>query len=267
VKLFYREIGDGEPLIILHGLYGSSDNWMSIAKELSKYFKVFVLDQRNHGQSPHSAEQNYAVMSDDLLEFYNDLKIERAIIIGHSMGGKVAMQFTINNPEKVSSLIVVDIAPWTHLSENESSHQIIEEHQHIVNALMSIPIKIISSRFEADVILSQWINNSGIRQFLLKNLKRETDGSFSWRFNLPALAANLSLLIGSIDPVNIQSYCQTLFIKGDKSSYIPDNRIGDITKVFPNSRVIPIKNSGHWVHSEKPNEFLAEVLKFLKLEV
>jgi esterase len=267
VKLFYREIGEGEPLIILHGLYGSSDNWMSIAKELSKCFKIFVLDQRNHGQSPHSTEQNYAVMANDLLEFYNDLRIEKAIIIGHSMGGKVAMQFTIDNPEKVVSLVVVDIAPWTHLSESESSHQIIEEHQHIVNALMSIPIKIISSRFEADVILSQWINNSGIRQFLLKNLKREIDGSFSWKFNLPVLAANLYLLIGGINPENTQSNCQTLFIKGDRSNYIPDSRIGEIIKVFPNSRVLSIKNAGHWVHSEKPNEFLAEVLKFLKLEV
>ena len=267
MKLFFRETGGGYPLIILHGLYGSSDNWMSIAKELSKYFKVFVLDQRNHGQSPHHPEHSYSAMSNDLLEFYHDLKIEKAILLGHSMGGKVVMQFTIDYPEKVLNLIVVDIAPWTHLSENKSSTQIVDEHQQIIDGLMSIPVKTITSRVEADKLLAHWVRSETVRQFLLKNLKRENDNSFTWRFNLPSLASNIRLLVGGITPNRMNNQCTTpsLFIKGEKSSYIPNSRIAEITEIFPNSKVVTIRNAGHWIHAEQPIDFLAEVKDFLKL--
>ena len=266
MKLFYREIGKGDPLIILHGLYGSSDNWVSIGKELGAYNRVIIVDQRNHGQSPHSKEHNYKALSNDLLELYADLRLEKATLLGHSMGGKVAMQFAIDHPEKVSSLIVVDIAPWSYLVGNDSSAQLGDEHQQIINGLMSIPLNNISSRIEANEILSRWVKSERIRQFLLKNLKREQNGSFTWRFNLPVLASNLNQLMGSIDPNSKNIYCitQTLFIKGELSSYIPDSRVEEIKKIFPESKVVTVKKAGHWVHAEKPIEFLSEIKKFLK---
>jgi len=265
LKLFYRVIGEGNPLIILHGLYGSSDNWVSIAKELSKHFKVFILDQRNHGQSPHDTEHSYNVMSKDLLDFYEDLRFNKAVLLGHSMGGKVAMQFAIDYPEKVSKLIIVDIAPWSHLSGNETSERLVEEHRQIIKGLMSIPINTITSRTEANEILSHWVKSEGVRQFLLKNLKRDAEDSFTWRFNLPVLALNINLLVDGITPEckNTRSEIDTLYIRGEKSNYIPENRIEEIKNTFPVSKVVTVQGAGHWVHAEKPNEFLSEVNSFL----
>ena len=262
MQLFYRETGKGETLIILHGLYGSSYNWVSIAKELEPYYRVINVDQRNHGQSPHSNEHSYSHLTNDLLELFEELKLEKAILIGHSMGGKVAMQFTIEHPERVSSLIVVDIAPWSH----DLSAQISEEHRQIIDGLMSIPIDSLASRNQADEILSKRVKSLPIRQFLLKNLKREQNGSFAWKINLTAIANNLKSLMGRIEPRTQNHSCKvrTLFIKGELSNYIPIDKEDDLKKIFTNSEVITIMNSGHWVHAEKPKEFLKVVLFFLK---
>ena len=265
MKLFYREFGQGFPLIILHGLYGSSDNWVSVGKELGVHARVILVDQRNHGQSPHFNEHNYNVLSNDLFELFDNLQIEKANLIGHSMGGKVAMHFTIDHPEKISSLVVVDIAPWSYLDENNSSNQLDTEHHQILKGLLSIPINTISTRTEADEKLSYFVKSEKVRQFLLKNLKRENDGSFSWRFNLPVIASNISLLLEGINPANkeIQSKIKTLFIKGEQSNYIPNNRLEDIKKIFPESKLVTIANTGHWVHAEKPAAFLMEINLFL----
>lgn len=262
MKLFYRESGKGEALIILHGLYGSSDNWVSIAKELESYFRVINVDQRNHGQSPHRSEHSYTLLTNDLLKLFEVLKLEKAILLGHSMGGKVAMQFTMEHPEKVSSLIVVDIAPWSH----DPLAHISEEHQQIIEGLMSIPIDSLTSRVQADEILSERVKSLPIRQFLLKNLKREQDGSFGWKINLTAIASNLKNLMGSIEPsTHNHSYkVRTLFIKGEQSNYIPNDKEDDLKEIFTNSEIITIHDAGHWVHAEKPMEFLKAVLFFLK---
>lgn len=261
MKLFYRESGKGEPLIILHGLYGSSDNWVSIVKELDSYYKVINVDQRNHGQSPHDSEHSYTVLANDLLELLVDLNLERVILLGHSMGGKAAMGFAIDHPEKVSSLIVVDIAPWEH----KLSTNIISEHRQIINGLLSIPISTLTSRNQADSLLSEWVNSEYTRQFLLKNLKREQNGHFSWKLNLSAIANNLSNLMSEIEPKSQNKLCgtKTLFIKGELSNYIPLGKEGDLKNIFPNSNIITIKDSGHWVHAEKPKDFLNAVLTFL----
>ena len=243
MKLLYREIGEGETIIILHGLYGSSDNWVSIAKHLGENYKVFSLDQRNHGQSPHSEEHNYSVLTKDLLEFFEDHQIKSAVLLGHSMGGKVAMQFAIDHPEKIASLIVVDIAPWSHL--NAASSQIIDEHRQIIKGLHSISIDSITSRTEADNQLSEWVKNESVRQFLLKNLKRNNDNTFSWRFSLAALASNIDLLVGAITPLNKnQSNIRTLFIKGEKSNYISEEKFEEIKKTFPAAKLVIIKDAG-----------------------
>jgi len=266
VHLFYRVSGQGEPLIILHGLYGSSDNWVSIAKELEPFFRVINVDQRNHGQSSHNAEHSYSILANDLLDLFDELKIEKAILLGHSMGGKTAMQFTIDHPNRIISLIVVDIAPWGHREDNEQSTRIVTEHRHIIEGLKSIPIESLTSRSQADDMLTHWVKDGIIRQFLLKNLKREQEGSFTWKLNLSAISNNLSDLMSGIAPKAQVFSCsiKTLFIKGDLSNYIPINKEGDLKNIFTNSNIITIKGAGHWVHAEKPKEFVNVVLKFLR---
>lgn len=267
MKLFYRDSGKGEALVILHGLYGSSDNWISIAKELEPYFRIINVDQRNHGQSPHSSEHTYSSLSNDLLELFDNIRLEKAVIIGHSMGGKAAMQFTIEHPEKVSSLIVVDITPWSHLGGNKFSEQIIEEHRHIIDGLISIPTESLTSRNQADAILTEWVKAGYVRQFLLKNLKREIDGSFTWKLNLSAISNNIPNLMSGIETKVQNSPCDTntLFIRGELSNYIQLDKENDLKKIFSNSEIITIKDSGHWVHAEKPKEFITAVLTFLRL--
>lgn len=266
MNLFYRESGKGDPLIILHGLYGSSDNWVSIAKALESHFRILNVDQRNHGQSPQSQELNYSVLANDLLELLDNLKLEKIILLGHSMGGKTAMQFTIDHPERVSSLIVVDIAPWSHLGNNALSAQIVSEHQHIIEGLMSIQTNSLTSRNQADTILSEWVKTEHIRQFLLKNLKRELNGSFTWKLNLSAISNNIENLMNGIKTKSQDYSCdiKTLFIKGEFSNYIPKTREEDLKRIFTNAEISTIKDSGHWVHAEKPKEFLNAVLAFLQ---
>lgn len=265
MKLFYRELGKGEPLFILHGLYGSSDNWLSIAKVLEGYFRVILVDQRNHGQSPHSSSNSFSDLTSDLIELFDDLCIEKAFILGHSMGGKVAMQFAIDYPEKTRSLVVVDIAPWGLNFDSSIGQTVLEEHKQIISGLMSFPINSINSRIKADELLSITITSEKTRQFLLKNLKRERGNSFSWRFNLQAISQNLDKLMGSITPKNRnqKSLTKTIFIKGSLSNYILKEEEEELKKYFPNSEIVVIENSSHWVQADRPNEFLNVVIKFL----
>jgi len=265
VNLFYREFGTGDPLIILHGLYGSSDNWVSIAHALEAYYRVILVDQRNHGQSPHSNDHNYKLLSNDLKDFCDKLCLHKVILIGHSMGGKTAMQFAADYPERVKSLIVVDIAPWEHL-DNLTSLGILNEHKQIINALSTIPLNSLSTRNQADELLSKVVQQIHIRQFLLKNLKREIDGTFSWKLNLTAISNNIEYLMDGVafDSTKDKSTIRTLFIKGEKSNYIPLDKADNLKLFFPNSELVVISDTGHWVHAEKPKEFLNAVLRFLK---
>jgi len=265
VNLFHREFGTGDPLIILHGLYGSSDNWVSIAHALEAYYRVILVDQRNHGQSPHSNEHNYKLLSSDLKELFDKLCLPKVILIGHSMGRKTAMKFTADYPKRVKSLIVVDIAPWGHLNNLETLN-ILNEHRKIIEGLSSIPLKDLSSRNQADEILSKWLSQEHIRQFLLKNLKREVDGTFSWKLNLTAISRNIEFLMDGVEfnSTKDKPSIKTLFIKGDQSNYIPQNKVTDLKDFFPDSEIFEISGAGHWVHAEKPKEFITEILRFLK---
>ncbi|MCG3166039.1 MAG: Esterase YbfF [Bacteroidia bacterium] len=245
-------LGEGKPLIILHGLFGMLDNWFTLGKKFSENFTVYLIDQRNHGQSPHSDEWNYKVMSDDLLEFFDEHHLSKATIIGHSMGGKTAMQFAGDHNDRVKKLVVVDIAPRSYPVH----------HKNILDALLSIDLENLKSRNEADAMLSKYISDFGTKQFLLKNLTRkENDNTkFEWKFNLPVIAKN-------IHEVGVQttgdSTVPALFIRGENSNYIKNSDEAEIQKLYPNSEIISI-NSGHWVHAEKPEEFYSSVMKFLK---
>lgn len=266
MNLFHREFGTGDPLIILHGLYGSSDNWVSIAHALEAYYRVILVDQRNHGQSPHSNEHNYKLLSSDLKELCDKLYLSKVILIGHSMGGKTAMQFTADYPERVKSLIVVDIAPWGHFNNLETLN-ILNEHRKIIEGLSSIPLKDLTSRNQADEILSKWLSQEHIRQFLLKNLKREIDGTFSWKLNLTALSKNIEYLMDGVefDSTKDKPSIRTLFIKGDQSNYIPQSKVNELKNYYQNSNIVIIAGADHWVHAEKPKEFITEILRFLKV--
>lgn len=257
MKLNYKKFGEGFPVIILHGLLGSLDNWQTIAKHISTVpYSVFILDQRNHGRSPHTDEFNYDLLSHDLFEFFEQEKIERAHIIGHSMGGKTAMKFALEHADKVSKLIVVDIAPVEYA----------DRHNEVFNALFAADVNHSNSREEVETKLREKLDNDEITvQFLLKSLTRAENGQsgFQWRFNLDSLSKNYSEISAAI--MSSKQYVgETLFIKGEKSLYINTENYDCIEKLFPNNKLVEIKGAGHWVHAEKPQEFLKEIISFLE---
>jgi esterase len=252
MKLFYREFGKGQPFIILHGLLGSSDNWLPQAKMLAEHYHVWVVDQRNHGQSPHSNAFDYKALSDDIGAFIKEHNLEKPIILGHSMGGKAAMNFALAHPDKLDKLIVVDIAP--------KAYDV--RHDHILEGLKAIPIDSIQSRTEADEALANHIEHPAVRQFLLKNLMRKPEGGFGWKMNLPVLDKNLEHIgAGLIFKGTFEK--KTLFIRGLKSDYIVDGDREAIRKFFPDNNLVSL-NTGHWVQAENPAAFVETVLTFLQ---
>lgn len=251
MKLFFRELGHGQPFIILHGLMGSSDNWLTQAKMLAGQYHIYMVDQRNHGLSPQSDEFDYRVLANDLKEFIQEHKLERPIVLGHSMGGKAAMNFAISNPEMLDRLIIVDIAPKAYPVHHDS----------IVEGLKAIPINSLQSRNEADKILSEYVPESDVRQFLLKNLLRKPEGGFTWKINLLVIDKNLEQISADIQfPGTYQGH--TLFVRGVHSHYVKDEDRQRIKSLFPNSTLVTM-DTGHWVQAEKPQEFVEVVRNFL----
>lgn len=253
MKLYHRELGQGKPLIILHGLFGSSDNWMSVAKELQEHYKIYLVDQRNHGQSPHSEEFSYQAMAEDLNEFIDDHKIENPSVMGHSMGGKTAMNFALNHTDKWDKLIVVDMAPRAYPVH----------HGTILEGLKSIDLAGLRSRGDADKQLAKYVSEAGIRQFLLKNLARKQDGGFEWKINLPVIDKNIEAMGEGIEP-RLAIEKDVLFIRGENSDYLQDKDNILIVQLFPNSEVKTVKNAGHWVHAEQPDVVIEMVTEFLE---
>ncbi|EPJ49826.1 MAG: alpha/beta superfamily hydrolase [Osedax symbiont Rs2] len=251
MKLHYQISGDGPPLIILHGLFGTLENWGSQVTALSQHYTVISVDLRNHGRSPHCDAMNYTLMAADVIELMDLLSFNSSAIIGHSMGGKVAMQIALNYPHAVTQLIVVDIAPV-----NYSAH-----HEEIFNGLFSIELASLNSRAAADKQLKAYTADPGIRAFLLKNLFRNQDKTFSWRFNLPALRQSYHLL--SLAPSGTTFDGDTLFIKGKNSDYILRQHQSPITTLFSKATFKIIEGAGHWPHAEKPKVFSSIIMKFL----
>ena len=251
MKLHHQISGSGQPLVILHGLFGSSDNWRAVAKQLASDWQVITVDLRNHGQSPHSAEQNYSLMADDLVELLDALDIEQATIIGHSVGGKVAMTFSEKYPERLAKLIVVDIAP----------KQYQDEHSKIFKALLALDLTQYKQRSELDTVLAQSFPDKTVRQFLLMNIV-VSGKLLRWRINLPALFENY--------PHLLEAVCQqakisnpTCFIRGGHSNYIQDTDLKEIKAIFTNVSMMTIEDAGHWVHAESPQAFITTVTEFL----
>ena len=257
MELFCREYGKvsekQSSLIFLHGLLGSSANWHSIAKRLANSFHILVPDLRNHGRSPHSDDVGYPAIEQDLIQLFDRWQINSAILIGHSMGGKAAMLLALNNPERVESLAVVDMAPVTYQHRFET----------IYTALRAIDLDRLESRTQAVKILGRHLSNPEVWHYLLQNLVKKEQG-WSWRVNLDALIAGMEQIL-SFPEINsrTQFMGKTIFIYGSDSDYVSVKYEKDIKVLFPLARLRIIPSAGHWVYSEQPEAFIAALNSFL----
>jgi len=250
MKLAFKQMGSGDPLIILHGLFGSSDNWQTLGKQFSEDFSVYLVDQRNHGRSPHSDEFNYDLLAQDLDAFMTQEGIASAYLLGHSMGGKTAMRFAQLFPEKVKKLVVADMGIKAY-----------EPHHHdVLRAFHAINPETLDSRSEAEDRIKSIIPERGVRQFLLKNLNRKKDGNYGLRVNFRVMEKEMDQILEALPKDKVE--VPTLFIRGVKSNYIPDADFDQIREIFPRAEFADIQ-AGHWLHAEKPEEFYIEVKKFV----
>jgi pimeloyl-ACP methyl ester carboxylesterase len=251
MELHFESAGHGPPLLILHGLYGSLENWRSMTRHLSEVFQVFAIDLRNHGRSPHSSEMTYPSMAGDVREFMRAQQLERAHILGHSMGGKVAMQFALLHAEQVERLIVADMAPKAYPTKEKG----------IVEALLALDPSKFENRKEMEEILAGPIPDLAARRFLLKDLKRDGNGRFHWQMNLRAIRDNYEILTREVTGTPFQK--PTLFLRGEKSRYIKPEDTALIKTLFPNAIVQALEGAGHWLHVETPEAFFRNVRDFL----
>ncbi|MBN1186905.1 MAG: alpha/beta fold hydrolase [Bacteroidales bacterium] len=265
MKLFYRKFGKGPNLVILHGLYGMSDNWMTIGKKLADHFELILVDQRNHGQSPHNNTHTYEAMRDDLLELYDDQGIKEAHLIGHSMGGETAMLFASDYPERVKSLIAVDISPRDYMKHPDFEMNV-KLHSSMIEAIQGLNLSDYTTLNEVERDLSASIPDKHIRQFLLKNLQRTGNMGFRWKFNIQVLGKEIrSILAGMDEKKYIPGFkgSPALFIRGKNSNYLMDEDIPWIKRIYPGVKIETIDNAGHMVHAEQPELFIELVRNFL----
>jgi len=255
MKLNFKAQGYGKPVVILHGLFGALNNWMTVAGKLAGHFKIFAVDQRNHGRSPHTNELNYHLMASDLYEFLNTHNLQKPVLIGHSMGGKTAMQFAVDYPDIAEKLIIVDIAPRKYEAR----------HEKILEGLLALDFNVIRSRSEADKELSVYIPELSLRQFLLQNLYWKEKGKLGWRFNLDALSKNMPL-IGKAVEAKEATAIPALFVRGEQSDYMLDADLPLIKRLFIDSKVITIPEAGHWIHAEQPDALVEITIPFIGKE-
>lgn len=257
MKLFHRRYGDkgAQPLIILHGLFGISDNWVTYGKRIAdEGFDVIIPDQRNHGQSPHSDLFNYLAMTDDLLELIDEENLDQPLLLGHSMGGKVAMRFTLENPAFVKRLIVVDIGLKAYGSR--------PHHRNIIEAMQKIDLSAAMSRSDIEKQLADRISDLRIRQFLMKNLHWKEKNTLEWRINLDGISKNLHQMFDAIAP-GAPYIKPCLFVRGGQSDYILQEDYAEIRGSFPYAEIMSIENASHWVHAEAPEQFYLITSGFL----
>lgn len=254
-RLHYRTFGSGPALIVLHGFLGASGNWQSLAsKVFGDHFTTYTVDQRNHGRSPHTEAIDYALLAQDLRAFMDAHDLERAHVLGHSMGGKVAMQFALTDPDRVDRLVIVDIAPRAYPPE----------HRPLLDALQQVDFSAVDSRSDVDRQLASSIRSKPVRQFLMKNLGLDaTTKQYTWDINLETLAREYDGLTGPISSDQSHSGA-TLFVRGARSDYVTAGDEQAIRSLFPSARIETIEGAGHWVHADAPQDFARAVLGFLQ---
>lgn len=251
--LYSKREGEGKPFIIIHGFLGMSDNWKTLGLQFAQLgFQIHLLDMRNHGKSFHSDEFNYEIMVEDVKSYIDFHQLQQVTLLGHSMGGKIAMLFATLYPEYVEKLIIADIGPKYYAPH----------HQSILEALNAVDFSKKPSRSEVDEIISKYISDFGTKQFLLKNLYWKTPDQLGFRFNLPVFNEKISE-IGTALPFENHFDKPVLFLRGDKSDYILDSDFETILHHFPSTVIKTIQNAGHWLHAENPTAFYSEVEKFV----
>ncbi len=263
MKLFYREYGDGKPIIIAHGLFGMSDNWISVAKALASDFKVYVPDMRNHGKSPHSSDHTYEAMSNDLYEFIEDRKLENAVFIGHSMGGKTVLQFAEKHPEKVSGMVIIDISPKQYVPDAAFFKKALN-HKILLESMRKINLKEAKNRAELTELLQANFKNIFLIQLVQKNIYRDKNKQFRWKINVEALRNHLSEMRREIKLTDAVKSIKTLFVFGENSPYFRNTDKMFIKKKLPAAEIRIIPKSGHLIHIEQEKQFIDTILSFLK---
>jgi esterase len=257
MKLFFREFGYGDPVVILHGIFGISDNWVTIGKRIAEKFRVLIPDQRNHGRSPHSPVFNYAALQEDLREFLEEQGIGSCILIGHSMGGKVAMHYALEYPGTVEKLIVADISPKTYFPR--------QTHIQMVNTMLEVDFNDVITRKEVEEFLELRIKDIRIRHFILKNLYYVHKDRLGWRLNAEAISNNLENIFSSV-PASGEFNKPSLFVRGGNSDYILDEDNEMIMSLFPQAQVVTIPGAGHWLHADQPDLLCRTFSSFLEKE-
>ena len=254
MELFYREYGTGLPVVILHGLFGSSDNWISIANALSDTYRVILPDLRNHGKSPHSQIQTYTSMSEDIFELVNKLETGKFVLIGHSMGGKAASFFARQWPDMLAGLVIIDISPFRTGPEHTLSETM---HSRVLEKMIETDLSLLDNRDEADKIFRSITPSGKVRKFLLKNLQRNSDGLFEWKLNPRNLYDNLENIFDGFEipghgEVEAVSGYPVFFLRALNSDYIRVSDYDPIQQVFPAAEIIEVPDTSHWIHAEKP---------------
>lgn len=252
MQLNFKKAGDGEPIILLHGLFGSASNLGVVARALAGNYTVYAVDLRNHGKSPHDASMSYAIMAADVLQLMDEQSLTSAHLLGHSMGGKTAMQIALNYPQRVGKLVVADIAPVSY------------EHAHtnVIRGLTAVAEASIQSRQQAEEILAQFEDDADVRSFLLKSLTRTPQGNYVWQLNLEGIKANYDAVAEGISGTPFMG--PALFIKGGNSDYLLPEYKDAVMALFPNAQLKVVANAGHWPHAEQPQLFNKLVLQFLE---
>jgi pimeloyl-ACP methyl ester carboxylesterase len=253
MKLFYRKYGSGPPLVILHGLFGSSDNWVTIARKISDYCTIYIPDQRNHGNSPHDDKHDYESMSDDLFELATDLGLKKFSLAGHSMGGKTAMLFSSKWPDMLDGMLIADISPFTDEKRKAAGRY---ENLSILKSIIGTDLSKALSRKDVEHSLEQNIHSENIRELIMKNLRRGSTNNFEWKLNAPALLNNLDNIMADVrfpadEPWKIKGF-PVVFLKGENSDYIRPGEFAGITGIFPAAELKTIKNAGHWLQADNP---------------
>lgn len=254
MELAYQDLGQGYPVVILHGLFGAAKNWNSIAKQMARKYRILTVDLRNHGSSPWTDTMSYVEMAEDLVEFLDQRGLDKAAIVGHSMGGKVAMTTALKFPERVDRLIVADIAPVKYPRLVFRSY---------VEKLQSVDLNTVKRRSEVDPLIADVIESPAVRAFLLGNLEN-TDEGLRWQVNLETLGREMDT-IGGVPAIRMDAKYEgdTLFINGATSDYVQKSHHQLIGHLFPKVKYHTIAEAGHWVHAEKPHEFMATLDSFL----
>ena len=258
MHLFLRTYGEGEPLVILHGFIGSSDNWHTLAQKFGDRFRVRVPDLRNHGRSPHAADVSIPAMAEDIRELLDEQGLASTHLIGHSLGGKVAMQLALTRPERVRRLVVADVAMHAYPPSQLGT---------VLSAMQGLDLSAMATRNAADAALAVTIHNPAVRQLLLKNLGRGDDGRLCWRCNLAGFANDLPRILAAVELPGRQFPGPALFLRGGRSDYVTDASLHEIRRHFPQAQATTIPAAGHWLHADAPDAFFAQVTAFFPAAV